>query len=504
MEKHLSYVSKLSLQEMALRRVAVVLWSDSDILASIGKFRFRYDKYQKEWQETIEGKVADKVSKLQLPESLKKQMMQILKPIGLQILRWKMFHEAYVSNSSANYDVPILAKLCWTTSGAVDYQKTAEKLIRSDVVDIVKRYILACLYCMEDCIPEFWKELPEEHKTYFYVEDSTPIEEPHLEFCWPYILEGKESKLDDMPGRRGGPTRFHRYAFEYSAHKGNKAAAEYFFQKLTHEEREATLIRTAQAVVSSRNMDLYRLTSYHDFPKEKVSDVLCYLLSLMTQEEQIRIFNEQPCEVLKCFLDWPLQDFFLDIADFIWTFLPERDYSSLLWNMTRSIQNTSYYFPNLFQNFFLRSPINFRKHFVDRECQFGSFFPEFFNIEDTETIKVIFRNVDTADRVRLVSSEHVFKLFYNFILRGRWRIVEVCLLEATLSKEDKERLKKDFMEFLKEMDRGQIKWRKRKWRRFFEFLDGKDARAHRKRSMEDETLTKAKKLCCEGLGSCTK
>ncbi|CAL1286292.1 unnamed protein product [Larinioides sclopetarius] len=497
MEKYLNGVSKVSLRQIALRRVGIVLWNEHDILSSIGKFRFHPGKYHKEWRETIEKNVVYKASKLQLPESLKKQMAQILKPIGLQILRWKIFHEAYVSNSSENYDVPVLSKLCWTSAGAVDYKKTAENLIRSDVLDSFKRYVLACLYCLEDSIAQLWKDFPEYDKTYFYIKDSTPIEKPHLEFCWPYVLEGEESKLDAMPGRDGGPARFYQYAFEYSACKGNKTATEFFFQKLTPEEKESVLVETAKAVLISRDIEMYRLNTYEDFPKEKVSDVFCYLLSLMSLEEQIRIFREEPCKVLKCLLDWPWHDFFLDIADFIWTFLPENDYGSLLWKMTMSIRNSGYYFPNLFQNFFLSSPINFRKHFVDRECQFNSFFPNFFHSEDTETIKVIFRNVDAADRLRLVSSDHIFKLFYDFILGGRWRIVEVCLLEAKLSKEHKERLMENFTEFLKGMDRGQIKWRKRKWRRFFDFLDENDARVPKRISLVDETLTKRKKICCE-------
>ncbi|GBN39271.1 hypothetical protein AVEN_120465-1, partial [Araneus ventricosus] len=139
----------------------------------------------------------------------------------------------------------------------------------------------------------------------------------------------------------------------------------------------------------------------------------------------------------------------------------------------------------------------FRKHFADRECRFGTFFSELFNIQDTETICVILRNVDSGDRVRLVSSKHIFKHFHNFISRDSVHVVEMCLREIGLSKEDKKRLKKVFMGFLRRRDSGQIEWDTPKWKRFFEFLDETNTRAQRKRNLDDEALTEAKNICCE-------
>ncbi|GBN39275.1 hypothetical protein AVEN_120467-2, partial [Araneus ventricosus] len=384
MEKQLSYVLMLSLQEMTLRRVAVGLWNEPDILVSIGNFRFRsafYRDDQDEWCETVQCKVSDKISKLQLPESLAKQMIRVLKPIGLQILRWKLYHEEYLRypNEVFEYfDVPILEKLCWTGAGTVDYRKTAEELVRCDVVDIVKRYKLGCLYCLDRYIPEFWKELPQENKMYFYNEKDLShfTQLKVLQFCWPYILKREEYKLDRMPGKPiGDSTTFQQRIFKCSAFVSNKTAVKYFFQKLSLEEREASLISAANNALASRNLPLNRPFRFSD---ENVSDVVLYLLSLMTPEQQIRIFSESPIDVLGCFLDWPWQDAFLDVADAMWTWMQcsdlerrARNYNTLLDKMQKSIQYSDYYLPSLYQNFFLRSPSDFRKHFVDRECCSG-------------------------------------------------------------------------------------------------------------------------------------
>ncbi|GBM60932.1 hypothetical protein AVEN_192389-1 [Araneus ventricosus] len=97
------------------------------------------------------------------------------------------------------------------------------------------------------------------------------------------------------------------------------------------------------------------------------------------------------------------QDLFFDIADVIWAFLPESRYEDLLFKIYDSIDSSGYYFPNFFQNLFLHSLIEFRRYFVDEEIRKGYFFLTFFINEDRENYQRIFRNVDAADRVRLVS-----------------------------------------------------------------------------------------------------
>ncbi|GBN19557.1 hypothetical protein AVEN_130047-1 [Araneus ventricosus] len=372
MEKQLRYVLMLSLEEMALRRVAVVLWNEPDILASIGKLQFKPDRNpfhpawdEIEWRGTVECKVTDEMSKLLLPESLKKQMIPRLKAVGLEIPIWKVLHEAYLSDSNEDFNIDILEKLFWTTVGTVDYKKTAEELVRCDEVDIVKRFELACFYCLENYIPLFWNELPEENKKTFYnEEDTSRVERPNLQLFLPYILK-RQPEFDHLP-----LTTIHTNSFEYSALCGNKTLTEYCFWKLSKEEREASLVQTAINLVIHREDMFFRQSAVR---QKKLSDVLCYLLSLMTPEEQIRIFKELSCEVLRCFLDWPWQDLFWDIADVSWTFLPERKYRKLLFKIKVSIGDSGCCFPTFFQNLFLRSPIDFIKRFVDHECRDGDF-----------------------------------------------------------------------------------------------------------------------------------
>ncbi|GBN94480.1 hypothetical protein AVEN_48729-1 [Araneus ventricosus] len=229
-------------------------------------------------------------------------------------------------------------------------------------------------------------------------------------------------------------------------------------------------MRTAHAVLA------YDTSAY--FPARRSSALIRYLLTLMTPEQQMELGKAHPLYVLLCFLDWPWQDLFFETAGLMWSFLPPSSYGNMLRELAYCFREGYWYFLTSFRKFFMQSPQSFKKYFVESEtdeissCDFLSIFSVY---EDSECIEIIFRNVDAADRVKLVFHRNVLRLFYKCILRDRWHMVEVCLREATLWKGDRERLKEAFMGFLKRNHAGQIEWENPKWKRFFEFLDETDA-----------------------------
>ncbi|GBM82461.1 hypothetical protein AVEN_48624-1 [Araneus ventricosus] len=355
MEKQLSFLLKLSLEEMALRRLVINLWTEADVLDSIKDFRIETDKeysgpsqillykQNKEWRTTVENEVKAKMAELVLPESLKKRMMHILRPIGLQIKDWKILMEAYLSDSRKYLYMHFLEQLCWTSAGAIDYQKTVEKIVRLEKFDSLTRYKLACSFCLADSIPVLWEELSEDNKRCFNDEiNIIRYFDMPTEFYWKYVLKGKEYKVKDF-FERFYPSRnltFHQYAFESSARKGNKAATEFFFQKLTYKERDDCLIRTAYNVVKRSGPDI-RFQAFK-FPQRNLSDVLYYLLSVMSPEQQMQVFKTYPADVLPYFLDWPWHDLFLDVADLVWTFLPEIEHRYLANYIHQNLRNEAY------------------------------------------------------------------------------------------------------------------------------------------------------------------
>ncbi|CAL1281813.1 unnamed protein product [Larinioides sclopetarius] len=491
MEKQLNLVPKLSLNEMALRRVVVNLCYESlsDMmgkeLESTGSLLF--------WLKKIDD-VKKKISKLVLPAPLKQRMMDLVEPTCTEMQRWQSFHEDLLKDCCINFD-----QLYWTCTG-LDYRKTAEKILRLEILEVEKRFRLACWYCLEDYITVLWAELPEKYKGRFEEEiNPSSRDVVYLEYYWALILMGKEFKLHDvLPGEFVNASSTYQSYFKYSAYKGSKEGTEYFVQKLTNEERNDALY-SALCYSLERTDQMYFLPGG---PGQLRSDVFCYLLSLMTPEQQLQFLQQHPSNCLMSFLEWPCQDIFLDIAVVIWNFLPESGYKAMLERLFQGIfvYSRGYYLPELFQNFFMRSPINFRKQFVDRESRFSfsqlSFLVQFNIFGDEETIKVVWRNIDSDDRMKLLSYKGFFRLLLSWMSKNRY-LVEMCIGEAVLSKENREMLKEEYTKFhislqssipyFKDSDEVNFK-------QLLELLDGTCTSTNNTKCSEDETLSKTKRL----------
>ncbi|GBN27745.1 hypothetical protein AVEN_198858-1 [Araneus ventricosus] len=111
------------------------------------------------------------------------------------------------------------------------------------MLDIVESYSLACSYFLDDYIQILWDKLPEDSKRYFYNGEGPARDTPPpLEICWPYILNGEGTKLNnrfERPFGYYGPTTFNQYLSEYSVSKGNRAVTEYLFRKIMVDKRES-------------------------------------------------------------------------------------------------------------------------------------------------------------------------------------------------------------------------------------------------------------------------
>ncbi|GBN13704.1 hypothetical protein AVEN_85596-1 [Araneus ventricosus] len=253
----------LPLKEMALRKVASVLWMQQDILIALKsfpqKFFFTDGKVPEIGGETAEEKTYYKISKLLLPESLKKRLIDTTKHMGIKLRTWRVFHKIYLNfyEDEIDIDEHVLEKVSWTTTGEVHYLKTSEELLSSNTIDIGTGYKLASLYCLEEHVRLSWAELPEVTRRRFYLGFRM-----NLQYWWPYFINQEDSHLASLATPYGGDMlRFNQFAFEFSTKKGNKAALS-FFQKLTSEEKEVSLISaTGQIFLYQENV----IELYHEY-----------------------------------------------------------------------------------------------------------------------------------------------------------------------------------------------------------------------------------------------
>ncbi|GIY99757.1 uncharacterized protein CEXT_646871 [Caerostris extrusa] len=467
MENQVNYNIMPSLKHMAFRTITATMWNQKDIkqLATEFCFQSMNGKTKNQlWHTVVEDTVKQNVRKLYMPESLISEVIKLVKPIGLEISKWIKFHISFLDD--AQFVILILDKLSCTSLGTVNYKKTAEFIVRDEQLDLVKRYKLACVYCLESDIPALWEQLPRSDKRRFYCKDNPSKHIQHeLVLIWTYFIKGEANKLNRRINLLLEDCSFNEYAFKYAAHSGNRVATEHFFQKLTTKERKGCLVETTQCVAKTRCDLDYGCT--HDFPKECYCDVLAYLLLQCNEADQVKVFQKYPYRVLKCFISWPWQDHFIQIAERMWPFLPEFDYNTLLRILTENINIFGYNYHKIIRKFWLQSPISFKEYVINKQCNSGGYLSTLFKENDQESIKFFLGNVTTVDRERMISSHSGLHICHNLMLRNRWDLLEMFVQECMLSEEAVTKLQVAFQRFLSRIyPENQIQLKRHKWEDF--------------------------------------
>ncbi|GBM73015.1 hypothetical protein AVEN_66230-1 [Araneus ventricosus] len=461
-----------TLQQMALRKLALNLWNA--FLAESGpSLTLTQDQL-----EFAINKVQDKVPLIGLPRSITGKLIKEITPIGVEIRRWRKYHRLLIpSQVSRN----ALNQLCWTSQGTVDYRKTAEGLIRQEHVDDFNGYKLSCLYCFEDDIRKFWSKIPENCKRLYYSE-NTPLRDldrrqVNLIQVWSHFLEGDTNLL--MDENEDEPQRIFQYAFKRAAYSGNKAATEYFFQKLTDLQKEVCLVKTAQRVIRKRVHHVF-IKPQHRFPRKKFCDVLIYLLSQMSEVKQIEVFKKRPGGTLICFLDWPWQDLFFKVAGHLWPFLSSRECQEVLYRLSINRKHPEYNYESIFGEFFPTAYGLYRNDFINNLWHWHEpWFPGLFLSDMRECIKLVLGSLSAAEREGFIVSDCGVSLCWMLLVEEKWFLLELFVKECTLSKEAKIELKDSLRE------EWEIGDRIGDWEKFLQVMDNLDGSASNKRFIEE-------------------
>ncbi len=489
----MNYTLTPSLKHIALVKIATTLWNQDNIRALMAKFYFPLlgSERREKWQE-IEDKVVEKVPHLPQPEPLKEEILGFIKPVGLQILKWMEYHRDLLNGGYVKRN---LSRLFWTPQGTVDKKKTAEILIKDESLDITKRYKLACIYCLEDDVPELWNKIPENRRKSFYSEeDPRKVRQQELVVLWTYDIKGEVAKMDNMIERRWqSKCSPYQYAFEYAAVGGNKAATEYFLQKLTPREREELLVRTA-GYVAKRRCDSARNCT--DLPKEHYADVLCFLLSQMDEEQQIEVFKSYPYKVLKCLLDWPWQSLFMETANRMWGFLSGKDCHYFLREMADKVieGHRDYDYQKLFGEFWQQSP-NAHKRYVIDECASGFLLSKLFKIKDEKNIELILKDANLIEKKKLIFCDRGQDICQHLVYGDKWNLLEFLIRECISSKNEMIKFKEEFKERITWCcSKEELAKTKNKWDKFFQLLDDFICGYNKRKSVEEGNSSPAKRL----------
>ncbi|GBM98567.1 hypothetical protein AVEN_227586-1 [Araneus ventricosus] len=459
----------LTLTEIALRKVAIMLWSKPENLHSLKYFRFvSRDSNGKlnEWHELITT-VAEQASHLELPATLKKELASLLKPIGSEFLKFRSFVENFFYGNSELVDY--MDANVWTDQGSIDYCQTAEKILNQKQLNNIFRFQFCCLFCLEDYIREIWGMLSDQEKALCYrKENLNPLHEGVLSY-WICTLSVDLTPVDCLIQGNIFDLTVYQYAFENSAATGNFAATKYFFPKLTYSERVESLVTTACGVANK--IRFWLTTRPEGVPRESYHDILCYLLEEMNTHEQVEVFQRRAFIVLLCYLDWPRTKLFPQLLDRMWSFISPVDYHQLVCVLAKRLTMSAYKYSPLFRECFLKSPLALQSVILEEQINKGCFLSHLFDVEDVENIQVVLRHYDRHIKEIIFTCDAGIHICHKLILKEKWQLLELFIRECMIVEEIKPKIITNYRIFMHRCYERNINWGvSYKYCQFFEML----------------------------------
>ncbi|GBM15779.1 hypothetical protein AVEN_211160-1 [Araneus ventricosus] len=230
-------------------------------------------------------------------------------------------------------------KFIWKFDGTIDQRKSAKALIANESLHIKERFQLACNYCLIDDAYCLWNRMQAMQKSF------TPLElECHLVVkLWAETFQ-EESVNMRMTSR----------VLESSALQHNIFMLYYVLKMLPYEIQPHFLLNIAL--------------------KDDVdATILRFCLSRLHMSDKETVFKDSPVKVLQCFVTWPYQWAFLDVAGYLWTYLSKEGFCEVLWFILHKLMDQDWSDFNLMQlliEFWSESPTDF-KEYTKQQTIFG-------------------------------------------------------------------------------------------------------------------------------------
>ncbi|GBM05319.1 hypothetical protein AVEN_46861-1 [Araneus ventricosus] len=322
------------LENIAAAKIAVEVCNKPDVkflnknLEEKLAYIFSLQSNNKQWKE-LQTNISQKISSLGLPKLLQKKVNGLIRPVLLEIEQWKEDHCEILCTH-----IDLQMQISWNPDGTINREKTAEALIQMENFDIRNRFVLACFYFLEDDILTLWHKLSCCYEqTSIYDTNASPI----VRF-WVNWLKGHEMDWACLASEcvlYPPPNLFPINALVFSR----------FLHLLPASDKMHCLIFQ----INRRRMNRSDLFS---------------CLSKLNRNERTKIFKECAKNILRHYINWPLQNHFLEMAECLWPYLSETNFQHLLEFILhrRILQEWSDFdYIGLLKDFWLSSPDHFKE-----------------------------------------------------------------------------------------------------------------------------------------------
>ncbi|GFX58427.1 uncharacterized protein TNCV_320091 [Trichonephila clavipes] len=238
-----------------------------------------YSLPNKQWEILV----GQQIYTLPLPNIIKKEVTALVKLVFLEYDKWLYDHARIMHTMMDTTNLQQLFH--WTQDNKIDRLKTAKAIIADNNMDTRGRFMLACHYCFQEDVFSIWGILDDTQQNLLQ-ESSFDIVR-----MWANWAKNREELHWEEIARIS-----ERNAFSLRT----------YLPKLKKEKRLEYLMHQRRR----------KWIDYHEMQ---------FCLSQLDQTQQNEIFRKCPLQVLEIFLDWPVQDKLLDVAELLWPYLSEQD-----------------------------------------------------------------------------------------------------------------------------------------------------------------------------------
>ncbi|GFY38309.1 uncharacterized protein TNIN_246721 [Trichonephila inaurata madagascariensis] len=275
-----------TLKKIILVKLAARFINDSDTRKIINRSK----------DEIWEKFIKEKTSAFYIPLTLQEGIIALIKPLQLEVHNFMDDHDG-IFTEEQEWSL----KFCFNADGTVDRGKTADLLIHSKWLDVQTRFVLACQYWSSRNVRTFFYGLHKSAKKKILNKYSTLNEnlneyERNVVIWIRHFQAGSECQSRDWC--------YECYNWNYVSFQSRH------LDNLTEEERQSSL--------------------YDIFEESYWVHIRRFCLSRMSADDRESLLKRFPLKVLRTYLYWPSQRFFLDAVNKVWHCLPGNHFTCLL------------------------------------------------------------------------------------------------------------------------------------------------------------------------------
>lgn len=446
-EKKLNFNIVPSLEYLATIKVTVLLWQHqylkplpfiykSVLKPSLQLCEKRNFSYQCWWWYATEKLNLQAIinEELDLPESIKSNIINLIRPIEREINYWVAYQDRKVQNVAFNKIKTwreirtLFESIVWTYLGAINYVETAKCIINTNLLSYKEMYRMACFYCLEDSVYEVAP-----YVVYPHYLDELDFDEQPLLYYWTCCVTGDVAKLQEITERNRVTRSIASYMLTLPKVNHNEGAFTYFWKQLSKEEKYQRLVSLMETNFKPRNLNS--------------------LISDLEEQQQKNFFLGNTGSILCKYLEiWPQDYYFLPAAYHMRDIFSTEQFSVVLALVGRKIiENRCRYDRYDKYNYMLKelweyAPETLRKSVF--EYNHGLIFSRLVIGVKLEThlrlIQLTLENSSTEFKRRVINSRNCYYLFTELVKNDQLELFATFISRA-FSAEDVDEFKTNFV-----------------------------------------------------------